>query len=155
MEQIRATRLEMKNEAVLRMKAMNLWETAIRQFDRHFTIMCCMDDGVGTFLPAFDVGGKELMELVDRFERKEKCLVYFIAQQLLMDGTYAYHLLFVPSKKTEWNGMCDFIQNGCMRTTVVFVESGKFMPNYDCRYRKTFGGGIRVGKPVKGGLTTR
>ena len=88
-------REEMKQEAIERMRNMNIHGETIRQFEEEHTLSYSIQ-GINYWMT------EEMLAIVEWLEKRKDCLVYFGILSTLVDGDVHLSLFYVPSNKKEW-----------------------------------------------------
>ena len=108
-----ATRKEMKQEAIKRMKVLGIYAPAIRQFQKDNIVMVSEPNG-GLYW-----ANDEEKEMIKQFEEKNEAVVYMIVRQYFEFGKCDSMLFVSKYKEEEWEMDNEDIQDNIVMSYTI------------------------------------
>ncbi len=112
---MKATKEQMKQEALARMKLLDLYPYTVRRFDEEGLIYCSWGVSGGALFLLTD----EIREVVEKFENQTGYLVYYVIENHTSIG-HMLTLLYVSTEMDEWPAHKQDLQDGC---PLAYVEN--------------------------------
>jgi len=130
-------KLEQKQEALNRMKKLDIYFQAIKEFDKENIINKSEHGGMLYWLD------EKEQEFVKEFEEKYNAVVYHIIHNYTEFGEL-YSLLFVSQHKEEWDWDNEDIKNNIAMVYVKNIDEDAFSEFGSIGIKSQFGGLVRT-----------
>lgn len=130
-------RLEQKQEAIERMKMLDIYAQAIKDFEKEDVINVSEHGGILFWLD------DEQQAMVKNFEEKYNATVYHVIHNYTEFGEL-YSLLYVSQHKEEWDYDKDDIRHHCAFVYVVNKDEESFSEFGSIGIKSQFGGLVRT-----------
>lgn len=127
-----------KEEAIKRMKAMDIFDPAIKQFKEEGRV-CVSEPPIGGLYWA----EKELKERIEKFEKENNALVYLVVRAFTSFGKMD-SLLFVGDYKEDWEVENEDIKDGIVFSYTINYDMPDCSEMGSIGYRSIGGGIIRI-----------
>ena len=126
-----------KQEALERMKLLNLSKNIIKEFDKEGIVNLSENGGILYWLDS------DQQAIVDEFEKEYDALVYHVIHDFTEFGEL-YSLLYVSKYEEEWEDDKDDIKNGIALVYVKNMDEDLFSEFGSIGIRSQFGGVVRT-----------
>ena len=130
-------KLEQKQEALQRMKKLDIYFQAIKEFEKENIINKSEHGGMLYWLD------EKEQEFVKEFEEKYNAIVYHIIHNYTEFGEL-YSLLFVSQHKEEWDWDNEDIKNNIAMVYVKNIDEDAFSEFGSIGIKSQFGGLVRT-----------
>lgn len=130
-------KLEQKQEALQRMKKLDIYFQAIKEFEKENIINKSEHGGILYWLD------EKEQEFVKEFEEKYNAVVYHIIHNYTEFGEL-YSLLFVSQHKEEWDWDNEDIKNNIAMVYVKNIDEDAFSEFGSIGIKSQFGGLVRT-----------
>lgn len=136
---MKITREEKKQEAIKRLKALNIINDAVRQFEKDNIVMVSEPPFGGLYWL-----NDEEKQMVRKFEEEHDALVYMVVRAFTNFGKMDA-LLFVSDYDEEWGMDNENIEDGIVMSYVVNHDMPDCSEFGSIAVRPIFGGLVRIG----------
>ena len=130
-------KLEQKQEAIERMKMLDIYAQAIKEFEKEDVINVSEHGGILFWLD------DEQQEMVKQFEEKYNAVVYHVIHNYTEFGEL-YSLLYVSQHENEWDYDKDDIKHNIALCYVVNKDEENFSEFGSIGIKPQYGGVIRT-----------
>lgn len=133
---MKATKQEMKQEAIKMLKALDIYKPYIKAFEAEDQEVCMFEGYGGFYTHQFP----ELAAKIKKFEEHYNCMVYAVTHEITEFGEL-YDFLYVSENKSEWEE--PYKENGISYLfAYVWNVDDDFCSEFGSIGVKSFGGGI-------------
>lgn len=130
-------KIEQKQEAIQRMKKLDIYSQTIREFEKENIVNKSEHGGILYWLDENE------QEFVKEFEEKYNATVYHVIHNYTEFGEL-YSLLYVSQHKEEWDFDNEDLENGYCLAYVKNIEEDAFSEFGSIGIKSQFGGLVRT-----------